>query len=535
MAVVLSPILQEAQFDSTTGEFLSGGTITWYLNNTSNLQSIYTDVDGFIPHTNPIVLNARGEPPSQIWLTDGVVYKAVLKDANGSVITTYTDIIGVGTSSVTQQEWQSTSIVPVFVGATSFTVTGDNTSLLHAGRRLKLTVTAGVAYATIRTSTYSAPDTTIVVYNDDIALDAGLSAFQYSVLAATNPAIPGNLNAQMGNVFRRNLFDNGDFDIWWHGTSFSVEGITADRWRLIETGAAASPVTDKVAFGPGSVQINEGPWQPENYIQIDISAGAAAGDFHRFNQRIENVYTLNGQDAVITFWGRVAAGTANLTVELTQDFGTGGAPSAGVTGIGVYQHTLTTTWQKFVSPVYIPSISGKTLGTDLNSALVCNFWLEAGTNFDARTDSIGHQTAIFRLARFQMEYGTIPSMFDKRGIYEETIACGRFFRKSFPANVAPAEGAGATGSLRGIATIAGANMNYFQDIRFDPPMIRAGVLTFYNHTGPGAEARNDTDGVDCTGTSGTATSDSLKWQCTGNVANSVGDRIGVHYTIDAEL
>lgn len=535
MAVVLSPILQESQFDSTTGEFLSGGTITWYLNNTSNFQATYTDAAGFVPHTNPIVLNARGEPPSQIWLTDGVVYKAVLKDALGSVITTYTDIIGVGTSSVTQQEWQSTSIVPTFVSETSFTVPGDNTALLHAGRRLKLTVTAGIIYATIRSSSYAAPDTTIIIYNDSGVLDAGLSEFSYSVLSALYPATPGNLNAQIGNVFRRNMFDNGDLDIWQRGTTFAGAGVTADRWRIAAVGSTF--IATKIDVALGNYAIDEGDYQPTSYIEIDVTGAAGAANFLNFKQRVESVITLNNKWAVITFWARVTAGTANVSVEISQNFGSGGAPSAEVTAIGVKKVTLSTTFQKFVVPFFVPSISGKTLGTDNNDALVCNFWLDAGSDFDARTNTLGHQTKVFRLARFQLEPGQIPSIFEKRAYYEEITNCRRFFRKSFPFLTAPANGGSPTGSVRGIATLAGAVTNYFPDIRLDPPMRGDPTLVFWSASAAAldGEAYNATDAAGCTGTTGTATSDTLKWQCTGNAACSLGDRINVHYTLDAEL
>jgi hypothetical protein len=54
----------------------------------------YTDVNGLIANTNPIILGTDGRTPSEIWLTDGFFYKFVLTDANDVVIDTYDNLYG---------------------------------------------------------------------------------------------------------------------------------------------------------------------------------------------------------------------------------------------------------------------------------------------------------------------------------------------------------------------------------------------------------------------------------------------------------
>src|SRR4051812_2433446 len=77
MTVKLSPLFNDAQLDSS-GNPYSGAQLFTYAAGSSTKQTTYKDSAAGTQHTNPIVLNARGEPPSPIWLTSGLTYKFVL-------------------------------------------------------------------------------------------------------------------------------------------------------------------------------------------------------------------------------------------------------------------------------------------------------------------------------------------------------------------------------------------------------------------------------------------------------------------------
>lgn len=97
MAVNLSPVGgAAAQFFSNNGVILSGGKIYTYAAGTTTNQATYTSASGAIAHTNPIILDSAGRVPSgEIWLTDGLSYKFVLKDSNDVLIGTYDNITSV--------------------------------------------------------------------------------------------------------------------------------------------------------------------------------------------------------------------------------------------------------------------------------------------------------------------------------------------------------------------------------------------------------------------------------------------------------
>jgi len=123
MAVNLSPVGGVAgQFFDNNGNPLAGGKIFTYSAGTTTNQATYTSATGAIAHSNPIILDGAGRVPSgEIWLTDGLEYKFVIKDSNDVLIGTYDNIVGINSNFVNfsnQQEIQTAT-----AGQTVFTLT----------------------------------------------------------------------------------------------------------------------------------------------------------------------------------------------------------------------------------------------------------------------------------------------------------------------------------------------------------------------------------------------------------------------------
>ena len=97
MAVNLSMLAGAgAQFFDNSGVILSGGLIYTYAAGTTTPQAAYTTSAGNTAHTNPIVLDSAGRVASggEIWLTDAVAYKFVLKTSTAITIGTYDNVTG---------------------------------------------------------------------------------------------------------------------------------------------------------------------------------------------------------------------------------------------------------------------------------------------------------------------------------------------------------------------------------------------------------------------------------------------------------
>ncbi len=82
------------QFLDDNGDPLSGGKIYTYAAGTSTPQTTYTSRTGLTANTNPIILDAAGRTPEQIWSTEGLLYKYVVKNSNDVLIRSWDNIGG---------------------------------------------------------------------------------------------------------------------------------------------------------------------------------------------------------------------------------------------------------------------------------------------------------------------------------------------------------------------------------------------------------------------------------------------------------
>jgi len=282
MTCKLSPLYNDEQLDNN-GLPLSGGKLYWYLANTSTLTTTYTDSLGVTPHSNPIILNSRGEPPNPIWLTAGITYKVILKDSADNQIRVIDNISGVNDTSIASfGEWIEYVGAVTYVSGTSFSVAGDQTTTFPLTRRIKASVSGGICYASITSSVFSAGVTTVGLQVDSIGLDAGLSVVNYGLL---NPAFPSITVPAAG----KNLIDNGNFAINQRSitspfTSGAANQYGFDRWYTVTSGQAIS-------------------WSAlNNGNQITVPAGGYAQKIEGSNVK-GGVYTLS--------WTGTATATVN--------------------------------------------------------------------------------------------------------------------------------------------------------------------------------------------------------------------------------
>jgi hypothetical protein len=110
MSVNLSPLGGAgAQFFSNNGVPLAGGLLYTYSAGTSTPATAYTSSPGNTALANPIILDAAGRVPTgEIWLTDGVSYKFVLKDATNALIATWDNLTGINSNFIPYAQQKQT-------------------------------------------------------------------------------------------------------------------------------------------------------------------------------------------------------------------------------------------------------------------------------------------------------------------------------------------------------------------------------------------------------------------------------------------
>jgi len=165
---------------------------------------------------------------------------------------------------------------------------------------------------------------------------------------------------------------------------------------------------------------------PKYFSRTVVSSLVGADSRIDKQQKIENVSTLAGKKATLSFYAKADA-DKNIAIELLQYFGTGGTPSSNVTGIGSQLVALGTTWNKYEITVDIPNIAGKTLGTDGNDYLIVGFWFDAGSDYDTRTAGLGQQSGTFDIAQVQLEEGSVATPFEERPYGVELQLCQRYY------------------------------------------------------------------------------------------------------------
>ena len=210
----------------------------------------------------------------------------------------------------------------------------------------------------------------------------------------------------------KNNIINGDMGIWQRGTSTTlttnVHGFGPDRFRAYVTFSAGSSTYAQQTFTPGTAPVAG----YEGTFFSRVTCGSTS-TYAEISQKIENVRTFAGQTATLSFWAKSSAAIV-FTPYLIQQFGSGGSGDVATAGSNV---TLTTSWVRYTATISVPSITGKTIGT--NGCLLAALAYSSGTLNSATIDLWGVQVEAGSTATpFQTATGTIQG---------ELAACQRYY------------------------------------------------------------------------------------------------------------
>jgi hypothetical protein len=291
-----------AQFSDANGAPLTGGLIYTYLSGTTTPVTTYTTRDGTTNNTNPIVLDAAGRTPNEIWLDGGVLYKFILKTSAFVQIGSYDDIPAIN---------DTTTFSNLITVAGTNTLTGLATPALSG-------YAAGAQYSFIAQNA----NTAAVTIDIDTLGVKSITKFGTVALAA------GDIQAGALTL------------IEYDGTRFQLLNVTNNTFKnIVETTTiSATAATGTINYDVATQSI------------VYYTTNATAN--WTINLRASSAATLNslmstGQTITVTFMatlGATAYYNSALTIDgtsVTPKWQGGVAPTAGnVNSVDTYTYAI---------------------------------------------------------------------------------------------------------------------------------------------------------------------------------------------------
>jgi hypothetical protein len=216
----------------------------------------------------------------------------------------------------------------------------------------------------------------------------------------------------------KNKIINGDFGIWQRGTSYTLTATNtygaADRFIYWHNGSTVGTNTvSQQTFTPGSAPV--AGYENQFFQRVTTTTLGTGQTVFDSWQRVENVRTFAGQTITFSLWAKTS-NSRNLTLEVDQNFGSGGSATVGTT---LMASTATTTnWVRYSGTATMPSVSGKTIGSSSYLNVIIRFLNPAaGETFD--------------IWGVQLEAGSVATAFQTATgtIQGELAACQRYFNR----------------------------------------------------------------------------------------------------------
>ena len=323
-------------------------------------------------------------------------------------------------------------------------------------------------------------------------------------------------------VAGKNKIINGDFSIWQRGTSFSnPKGVyLADRYNYNYDGTGNITISQQ-SFTPGAAPV--AGYESQYFLRINQTTAGSGNNFSVLAQPIENVQTLAGQTVTVSFWAKADTSRA-LSIQLRQDFGSGGSSNVDTSGAGA---TLTTSWARYTNTITLPSISGKTIGT--GSALRLFIYVP------------GNTTQTIDLWGVQVEAGSVATPFTTASgtLQGELALCQRYYQKSYDQAIAPATNGNENNEIMvfingsvGATTVYGKV--YFQTSMRSAPSVTIyaldGTINAVTANNSGATQANNTGNAVWVGQGGYSI-----YNNTGSSITGASTGFKWHYVASAEL
>jgi hypothetical protein len=177
----------------------------------------------------------------------------------------------------------------------------------------------------------------------------------------------------------KNKIINGNFAIAQRGTTFSNpngDTYTLDRFRIFYNGTGATRTVSQQTFTPGAAPV--AGYESASFFRYATTVAGTGNTGNIVGTRVEDVRTLAGQTATFSFWIKSSNLTAITSLEINQNFGSGGSASVGQL-VTLSTTTISSSWTRITGTLSMASLTGKTIGTSSYLDIVLTWGGGVGT------------------------------------------------------------------------------------------------------------------------------------------------------------
>lgn len=225
----------------------------------------------------------------------------------------------------------------------------------------------------------------------------------------------------------KNYIINGNFDIWQRGITQTSSGYDSDdRWTN------SNNISTKVHSRVECTDTERVLFNAQYFSRTVSTYVSGTSSFVMKTQTIENMPILAGKKVTVSFWAKADSNKV-MNVKVTDLYGSGGTPTVpGTNIINLGNVNLTSSWQKYSFTATLPSLVGKTLGTNGDHC----FRLDFGFTFSPdRREVVNYgmpvgQSGTFDIAQVQLEEGSVATPFEQRPYGLELSLCQRYYETS---------------------------------------------------------------------------------------------------------
>lgn len=340
------------QWSDDTGVPYASGNLYFYLTGTTTPTDTYSNSTLLTANANPVPLNARGEPTTDIFLDPATTYKCILKDSSGNSIRTWDPVVDPAANV--------TAAFQVYAGNPNGNVAGSAGAVGGAGASVIWDITNLILYICTTTGTSSTAvwtnhqavmsgsiikssvitPTTLAANTDNWAPTGGSAASIWRIAAsaaynltgisisqaagqelilhnigAENITLVNNATSTAANRFQ----SQADVVLKPEKSVLISYDATTQRWRIVDPGAP--PASDTVA---GVIEL---AIQSEMETGTDVSRAVVPGrqHFHPGHPKCWALVTVSGGTPTLyassfNITSITDSGAGDLTITIATDF-----------------------------------------------------------------------------------------------------------------------------------------------------------------------------------------------------------------------